>query len=171
MTGVAFPSLNGDSLEQSPNLFYARLNSRELEKAREIVESLKEFMVGQAGDNYLVAGVGGILRYLDPRTAQDIDLAVSGFKYTAGGRHEFDHVIKFTSSISNYFEKLSLKLASEFGLNSDEIGFGLGSGKMYKRGSGPFSRMDRRYELNKEGRQSAVLESELQQFRAYRKIR
>ncbi|MEX2017569.1 MAG: hypothetical protein WD876_03790 [Candidatus Pacearchaeota archaeon] len=147
-------------LEHKPEEFYSRLNFGEADRVREIVKSLKNYMSKKVGEDYLIAGVGGILRYPNPGMAQDIDLAVAGFKYTTTPafqrKHNFNDVIKFTHEIKEYFDVLNSELSQVFGSKA-KFSFDRG-------GSGPFANSDEKYNFNGEWGESATLESDLEDF-------
>lgn len=161
MSELLFPPVKEDSLEQPQELFYSRLNKGEPERVKETLETLKEYMTEKVENSFLIAGVGGILRFLDPRLAQDIDLAVVGLKYTiephSYGSHSFQDVIEFTDKIQDYFEGLNRKLISELGLDNREISFD-------RDGSGPFAHFDRKYSIGAAKKPSTTLESDLESF-------
>ena len=79
---------------------------------------------------FLIAGVGGILRFDDPAKARDIDLVAVGLKYAPVGRHNFDHVEEFTGIVNTYFDRLVTNLISQ--------GVDVTSFIKLRSGSGPF---------------------------------
>src|SRR3989344_4313106 len=132
------PQVSLGKLEQPKHVFYGRLNSGEADKVREIVDHDGEYLESTGPSKFLIAGEGGILLFPDLRSANDIDLAVSGFKYTrlhhTISDHCFEDVTRFTALVQEYFERLGMKMAADYG--------GLRE-RNFSHGSGPFSRMDR----------------------------
>lgn len=163
MKGFDFAAIQDESLEQSPEIFYSRLNSGEEERVRKLVGDLADFMRpkvrGVYREGFLIAGVGGVLRFLDPRFAKDIDLAVVGLKYTAtpekNRNHTFNDVVLFTETVHEYFERLNTNIITELGISGQTVNVG--------RGSGPFERLDRGYSFG-DGKEIASLNSGLESF-------
>ena len=162
MTGLIVPprsTTNG--LERLAEEFYSRLNHGEPRAVRKIVDGLIKYMSSR-GQDYLVAGVGGILRFTHPNMAKDIDLAVVGFKYPQRENHYFDHVVQFTVDLHKYFEELNRNLVLEFGLQSKGV-------HLDKAGSGPFEHTDKKYSLMAEGDEdaAATIETDMESFGWY----
>jgi hypothetical protein len=160
-----FPAIAEDDLAQPPRIFYERLNPGEEERVKKLVDNLAEFMrprmkEGPYRKGFLIAGVGGILRFLDPRIAQDVDLAVVGLKYTANlvreRNHPFEDVKLFTETLHGYFERLNTNVIAELGVSGQTV--------EVRGGSGSFSRLDVEYDFAKGERSLASLRSELESF-------
>lgn len=158
---ISFPEVDKLILEQDKSVFYGRITNKEEERVSYISESLAEFMMKQRGDNFLIAGVGGILRNDNPFNAKDIDLAVIGLKYTNfihdSRGHTWNDVVRFTGTIEGYFDLLNAKLAMEYGLEAKNVKPSFGAG------SGPFAGMGRKYE-SIDGLTNVDVESEVESF-------
>ncbi len=157
---MPYPAINPSSLEQPANLFYGRLRVEEQDKVREIVEGLVEHMDSTTNDDYLIAGVGGILRRPEPHTTRDIDLAVVGYKFAPLEGHNFGHVSEFTGMVNSYFERLSNSL-SFGGLETSEVSLGKGSGPLSLLG------LNRRKVFRMHGEEVATAEARLESFGQY----
>ena len=159
MTSLDLTTIN--DLERTPEEFYSRLNGSEAERrVKEIVGTLKEYMAQETPSDYLIAGVGGILRFDSPTRAQDIDLAVVGLKYTTSLAsrldHSFENVIDFTNTIVRYFSLLNFSLLGKFGKKR--------GGMLSRGGSGPFGDINERYIFGEEKSPSATTASDLESF-------
>lgn len=156
-----------EKLEQKAETFYNRLNKEESNMVQGVVKHIKACMPSymesrdyipkrEEANKFLIAGVGGILRYPNPELAQDIDLAVVGLKYTNRLHdyisHSFEDVVEFTETITNYIEKL----ISDLGLESKGIEFDYGSG--------PFRGFDDEYELSDDKGNISSIKSKLESF-------
>ena len=156
--------LAGNELRQPAEFFYSRLNYGEREKVKMVVGGLREYLAAVVEDDFLVAGVGGILRYEHPGLAQDIDLAAVGLKYTntpaSARNHGFDNVIRFTETVNEYFERFSRKMVIENGfVENQEFGFG--------RGSSPFSGLNKKFIVGPREKPLLELRSDLESFGWY----
>ena len=107
---MGYIPVDESKLEQTTETFFGRMSDAEAERVKQFVEHIEGFMSKEINDPFLIAGVGGTLRYLDPMNAKDIDLAVVGFNYTPSPArergHSVDHVTFFTDTITNYFKSL-----------------------------------------------------------------
>lgn len=151
---------NESQLELPAQAFYSRLNPRENAFVGSIVTNLANFMSQRLNPSqpFSIAGVGSLLRYSDQSRANDIDLAVSGLKYTESPanhrNHNFGHVVHFTNFTVEYFAQLRAHLLSQ----------GIDSRKIYDySGTGPFEGLDSEFNLSKgdysSGRMLTALES------------
>ena len=138
-----YSTLNADILEQHPDIFYGRLRASEVRKVQETIGTITDYMRNLDRGPFLIAGVGGVLRFADPEDAKDIDLAVVGLNYTSlpasGKKHTFQHVIDFTRVILEYFRRLEQSHLGEGGTKYNPLG--MGSDRLSK-GSGPFEGWD-----------------------------
>ena len=164
---MSYPQLASDTLEQNPEIFFNRMSPAEKELVQGIVPDIAEFMSSRCA-GFIIAGVGGILRYQNPSLAKDIDLAIVGLKYThTPGRertHSFDQVIQFTKTIQEYFERFGIHLPTG-GFAPDES---VGGRAQFHRGSGPFGGLDGQLNLvsEEEGTKVTVV-SQLESFSSY----
>lgn len=168
---IAKPS--GEGLERKPEDFFSRLSEKEREMTQKIVGTLDDYMTKRSSRPFLVAGVGSVLRYENPylAIANDIDLAVVGFKYTPGisesrGAHTFDHVISFTKSMEGYFEMLQ-KALNIAGVKSKGSGREPGRGRFAFSSTGPFKGLNQMKYLHLGEDQIGTLESDLETFGNY----
>ncbi|MBS3167580.1 hypothetical protein J4216_00445 [Candidatus Woesearchaeota archaeon] len=150
MSGVSITGVGSspNQLDFSAESFYNRLRIEEVERVRFLVDDITTFMVRNGCEEFLIAGVGSILRLENPEMARDIDLAVVGFNYTVAPArergHGFESVIHFTRSVSNYFDGLQVKLASLPGVKSSYPSYEAGSDDgILVSGSGPFARWNK----------------------------
>src|SRR3989344_2146452 len=133
MDEVEFPLIDATRLNQFPNVFYDRLNPMEAGSVKELTGNLRDYMYSKLRKNFLIAGVGGILRLEDPKKANDIDLAVVGFRYSPIGKHNFHDVVLFTQEVQEYFERFNIGLTMEQGIEGRIT---------YLSGSGPLGKLD-----------------------------
>jgi len=125
--------INPESLEQTADVFYSRIAPIEREFVRATVDNIGGYLLQHGNVPFLIAGVGSILRNVNPALAKDIDLAVVGFSYAPQHQHSFDDVIAFTHVVRSYFSHLAASLDE-----SHEIGDGGSGMRPFSSGSGPF---------------------------------
>ena len=161
-----FPSIDSNgTLEQKAETFLERLVPEEARQVTEIVNHLKSNMPQICGSPIAVAGVGSILRCQNPFAAADIDLAVSGMKYTAAPAdtrsHTFEDVLVFTTHISDYLDSLRDHLAKSNGATVKQYAI--------RKGSGVFAdeRLDRDITLTRAAQEIAKVNTELASFGQY----
>ncbi|MBU0761038.1 MAG: hypothetical protein KJ600_03140 [Nanoarchaeota archaeon] len=132
-------SIDTARLEQPADVFYERLNNNEGVAVREIVGDVSRFMETERHVPYLIAGVGGILRFLEPEVAKDIDLAVVGLRPRC--KPDEKDFVAFTRTVKEFFDRFAAGLT----LSYREFICGMGSGSLVGSGSGPFWLLDEEF--------------------------
>lgn len=162
------PQIDTLKLEQSPEIFYDRINVNEADMVREIVEYSKRYMSNQhlakrLPSGFLIAGVGSILRCENPALASDIDLAMVGLKYTSSSgsskAHSFDDVVEFTKTILGYVEGLTAHFERSRGVEPQSF--------RIQGGSGPFSLIEHKTNLMLNNEEIGSIRTDLEEFGNY----
>ena len=122
------------ALEQTAETFYAKLSAAEVAVVRGTLDDLGGYMNHLGQKEFLIAGVGGILRHQHPDFARDIDVAVVGLTYP--DLSGFEKVKAFTENVYGYF----IHVIDEWRKAGREAKLGRGSN--FSPGSGPFSHLD-----------------------------
>lgn len=153
---VKYLPVDQSKLEQAADTFYSRMNQAESAIVRTAVNGLAAYMESLERGPFLIAGVGGILRYREPSMAEDLDLAVVGLKYTTSPNydHSFAHVEQFTGAVNTYFMNLISQL-QEARVNHNVT-----------HGSGPFKGMNLSFE-GKRGDLPIEVRSKVESFGWY----
>ena len=162
--------ITDQGIERSSEDFYSRLSPTEKQVVEKIAKGSAEYMKRQSPRDYLVAGVGGVLRRENPFQAEDIDLAVVGLKYTSGRHdhesHSWQDVVSFTKSISSFFEHLSARLSDVSGVGGKYGKSKYGPSPRYGESSGPFEGADVSISGKLEG-VKAEIDTYLERFHEY----
>lgn len=91
-------------LERFVDTFYNNLTPREKRVTKIVVRRIARYMDEIGLEEYLIAGVGGILRRHNAKSAKDIDLAVVGLKYSSS-----NNLGSFVDDVTTFFEYLKDK--------------------------------------------------------------
>ncbi len=149
-----------NELEKSADFFYKQLTKRESEIVKLMVNDIQRYMKKLNRRPFLIAGVGGVLRFELPGFAKDIDLAVAGLDYPGSSKvgHTFNDVEDFTGIVQKFFmEQVDVFKKSKYNLSQPT----------YSRGSGPFGGMNATIEGKLKGGSSIDLASNIESFGFY----